>query len=159
MDTLQFKIPLRVLLNKPIFKDSYPVHMVNMSELDFESIHKDEIEKLDGDYDWIEAWCYRDYDRQMSGFNSKDVSMEVVYDNKGNYIVTLISERPFDTIVKNNHYYSNNGPWEEITLKEAVVRFLEGCISDGIGENEIGYITYQGEKCDVWLGELTEIKE
>lgn len=111
---------------------------------------------MDGQYDWIDAWRNRDYDKEMAGFNSKDVIMEVVY-NQGNYIITLVSDKPFDTIVKNNRYYSRNDPWEEITLKEAVVRFLEGCISDGIGENEIGYITYQYEKCEVWLGKLIEI--
>ena len=40
---------------------------------------------------------------------------------------------------------------KELTLKEAVVDFLEGCIWDGIGENEIGYIMYQNYKCDVWM--------
>ena len=92
----------------------------------------------------------------MAGFNNKDVSMEVVYDN-GYYFVTLVSEKPFDTIVKNNQYFSSDGPWEEVTLKEAVIRFIEGCLSDGIGENEIGRITYQGHICDVWLGNLIKI--
>ena len=47
----------------------------------------------------------------MGGFNNKDVMMEVVYD-EGYYIITLLSEYSFDTIVKNNQYCSSNGPWE-----------------------------------------------
>ena len=93
----------------------------------------------------------------MGGFNNKDVMMEVVYD-KGYYLITLLSEHSFDTIVKNNQYYSSNGPWEEITLKEAIERFFKGCIYDGIGENNIGHIHYDSEELEVWLGdELTEI--
>jgi hypothetical protein len=156
MDVLKYKIPLIVYLDKPVVKNSYSTYDVNMDEIDFHSISKYDIEKLDGQYDWIDAWMNRDYDKKMAGFNNKDVSMEVVYDN-GYYFVTLVSEKPFDTIVKNNQYFSSNGPWEEVTLKEAVVRFLEGCLSDGIGENEIGRITYQGHRCDVWLGNLIEI--
>ena len=84
----------------------------------------------------------------MGGFNNKDVLMEVVYD-KGYYIITLLSKYSFDTIIKNNQYYSSNGPWEEITLKEAIERFLKECIYDGIGENEIGHIHYDFEELEV----------
>ena len=156
MDVLKYKIPLIVYLDKPVIKNSYSTYDVNMDEIDFHSISKYDIEKLDGQYDWIDAWMNRDYDKKMAGFNNEDVTMEVVYDN-GYYFVTLVSEKPFDTIVKNNQYFSSDGPWEEVTLKEAVIRFIEGCLSDGIGENEIGRITYQGHRCDVWLGNLIEI--
>lgn len=156
MDILRFKIPLIVVLPRPVMKNQYSTYHINMDEINFNSISEKDIEQLDGQYDWIDAWRDNDYDRKMGGFNNKDVLMEVVYE-KGNYIVTLISDKSFNTIVKNNHYYSSSGPWDEITLKEAVVRFIEGCISDGIGENEIGYITYQYERCDVWMGELIEI--
>lgn len=156
MDILKFKITLKVLFNKPIIKNSYSTHEINMDEIDFNSIIPYDIENLEGQYDWIDAWMDREYDKKMAGFNNKDVQMEVIYE-KGNYIVTLVSDKPFDTIVRNNRYYSSNDQWEEITLKEAVIRFIEGCISDGIGENEIGQIVYQGETCDVWLGELIEI--
>ena len=44
-----------------------------------------------------------------------------------------------------------------MTLKEAIVWALQGQLSDGIGENEIGYIEYEGEKYDVWFGDLIEI--
>ena len=151
MYMLRYKLPLEVMLNKPIEKNGYKTYEVNMSELKFNDINPCDIKNLDGQYDWIDAWRYSDHDKKMGGFNNKDVIMEVIYD-KGCYIITLVSDKPFDTIVKNNRYYSSSGPWDEITLKEAIERFFEGCIYDGVGENEIGYIHYQGEKLEVWLG-------
>lgn len=151
MYMLRYKLPLEVMLNKPIEKNGYKTHEVNMSELKFNDINPYDIKNLDGQYDWIDAWRYRDYDKKMGGFNNKDVIMEVIYD-KGCYIITLVSDKPFDTIVKNNRYYSSSDPWEEITLKEAIERFFEGCIYDGIGENPIGHIHYDFEELEVWLG-------
>lgn len=154
MDILKFRIPLVVMLPRPIIKNSYPIYDVNMDELDFNSISPIDIDRLDGQYDWIEAWMDTDYDKEMAGFNSKDALMEVVYD-KGNYMVTLVSEKPFSTIVVNHPYYSTDV--RKITLKEAIVNFLEGCLSDGIGENPIGHAMYQSELCEVWLGNLIEM--
>lgn len=159
MDILKFKLPLKIFLPKPVKKNGYMANSVLMEEIDFNSISPRDIGDLDGQYDWIKAWRNKDYDRKMGGFNSKDVLMEVVYD-KGNYIITLVSEKPFDTIVRNNHYYSSNPKdFEDVTLKEAIMRFLEGCIWDGIGENEIGQVVYQGYKCDIWMdgNDLIEI--
>jgi hypothetical protein len=156
MFTLKYKLPLEVMLNRPIIKDGHKTYCVLMSELNFQDISSDDIKRIDGNYDWIDAWRNRDYDKKMGGFNNKDVLMEVVYD-KGNYIITLVSDKSFDTIVKNNRYYSSDGPWEDVTLKEAIERFFEGCIYDGIGENEIGHIRYQGQDCNVWMGNLIEI--
>lgn len=157
MYTLRYKLPLEVILNKPIEKNGYKTHEVNMSELNFRDINQSDINNLRGQYDWIDVCLDREYDRKMAGFNNKDVLMEVVYDN-GYYIITLVSDKPFDTIIKNNRYFSSDGPWEEITLKEAIERFFEGCIYDGIGENEIGHIYYDFEELEVWLGhDLVEI--
>lgn len=150
MDILKFKLPLKIYLPKPVQKNGYLANSVLFEEIDFNSISDKDIENLDGQYDWIEAWCNDERYRKYLGFCSKDVQMEVVYD-KGNYIITLISEIPFDTIVKNNRYCSSEGPWEDVTLKKAVYNYLEGCIWDGIGENEIGEVIYQGHKCDVWM--------
>lgn len=150
MYLLKYKLPLKVLLNTPIKKNGYETYELYLNELEFNKINSYDIEKLDGQYDWIDAWVNREYDKKMAGFNNEDVLMEVIYD-KGNYIITLVSDKPFDTIVKNNRYFSSNGPWEEITLKEAIERFLEGCIWDGIGENEIGYIKYQFEELEVLM--------
>ena len=148
MDILKFRLPLKVFLPKPVEKNGYKTYSILMEELDFNSIAPIDIENLDGQYDWIEAWCNREFDKQYHGFDNKDVQMEVVYD-KGNYIITLVSDKSFNTILKVKKHYSDG--FREITLKEAVVDFLEGCIWDGIGENEIGEIVYQGYKCDVWM--------
>ena len=149
MDILKFKLPLKIFPPVPIKKNGYLANSVFMEEVDFNSISDKDIGDLDGQYDWIEAWCYREFDKKYHGFDNKDVQMEVVYD-KGNYIITLISEKSFDTIVKIHQGF--RGEIEnELTLKEAIVDFLEGCIWDGIGENEIGYVIYQGYKCDVWM--------
>lgn len=157
MYTLRYKIPLEVMLNNPIEKNGYKVYEVNMSDLKFNDINLDEIKNLGGQYDWINACLGGDYYKKMLGFNNEDVAMEVIYD-KGCYIITLVSERPFDTIIKNNRYCSSDGPWEEITLKEAIENFFEGCIYDGIGENPIGYIHWDFEELEIWLGRnLTEL--
>ena len=149
MDILKFKLPLNVYLPYSVEKNGYNTFTVHMDELDFNSITPKDIEELDGQYDWVEAWCNREFDKQYHGFDNKDVQMEVVYD-KGNYIITLVSEKSFDTIVKIHQGFRGEIE-KELTLKEAVVDFLEGCIWDGIGENEIGYIMYQNYKCDVWM--------
>lgn len=154
----KYKIPLEVYSDNQISEKSYKpreysCYMTNIGELD---LKKSDIDGLDGQYDWIGAWVDDEYHRQMMGFNNKDVLMEVIYD-KGYYIVTLVSDKPFDTVVRNNQYCSSSGPWDEVTLEEAIVRFINGCLSDGIGENQIGDIFYQGEECDVWLGKLIEM--
>ena len=149
MDILKFRLPLNVYLPYLVEKNGYSTFTVHMDELDFNSISSKDIEGLDGDYDWIEAWCNREFDKVYHGFDNKDVQMEVVYD-KGNYIITLVSENPFDTIVTAHQGFRGEIE-KKLTLKEAVVDFIEGCIWDGIGENEIGYVMYQGHKCDVWM--------
>ena len=157
MYTLRYKLPLEVILNKPIEKNGYMTYKINMSDLNLDDINPNEIKNLNGQYDWIDACRDSEYDKKMGGFNNKDILMEVAY-NKGCYIITLLSKYSFDTIIKNNQYYSSNGPWEEITLKEAIERFLKGCIYDGIGENKIGHIHYDFEELEVWISdELTEI--
>lgn len=150
MYLLKYKLPLKVILNTPIKKNGYETDELYLNELEFNKINSYDIKNLDGQYDWIEEWMNSEHDKKMAGFNNKDVLMEVIYD-KGNYIITLVSDKPFDTIVKNNRYYSSDGPWKEITLKEAIEGFLEACIWDGIGENEIGHINYQFEELEVWM--------
>ena len=161
MYTLKYRLPLEVMLNEPIEKNGYMTYKINMSDLKFNDINPNEIKNKDERNffgNWIESWRNSEYYKKMEGFNNKDVMMEVVYD-EGYYIITLLSEYSFDTIVKNNQYCSSNGPWEEITLKEAIERFFKGCIYDGIGENNIGHIHYDSEELEVWLGdELIEIK-
>lgn len=148
----KYKIPLEIISDNPISENShkngeYSAYRTNLGELD---LKQSDIDKLDGQFDWIDAWMHDAYHRNMRGFNNKDVLMEVIYE-KGYYIITLVSDKPFDTIVKNNRYCDSNRPWEEVTLEEAVVRYIKGCLSDGIGENPIAYIEYQDEVCDVWM--------
>ena len=150
----KYKIPLEIISNNPISENShkngeYSAYRTNLGELD---LKQSDIDELGGQFDWINTWVNDEYHRRMLGFNNKDVLMEVIYD-KGYYIVTLVSDKPFNTIVRNNRYCSSNGPWEEVTLEEAIVRYINGCLSDGIGENPIAYIEYQDEVCDVWLKE------
>lgn len=150
----KYKIPLEVISMNPISENShkngeYSLYRTNLGELD---LKQSDIDGLKGQFDWIDAWNNDGYHRRMLGFNNKDVLMEVIYD-KGYYIVTLVSDKPFDTIVKNNQYYNSNRPWEEVTLEEAIVRYIKGCLSDGIGEGVVAYIKYQGEECDVWMVE------
>ena len=149
MDILKYRLPLKIDLPKPIEKNGYKTNSVLIEEIDFNSISPKDIEELEGQYDWIEAWCNREFDKRYHGFDNKDVQMEVVYD-KGNYIITLVSDKSFDTIIKIHQGFRREIE-KELTLKEAVVDFLEGCIWDGIGENEIGEVVYQGYKCDVWM--------
>lgn len=150
----KYKIPLEVISMNPISENShksgeYSCYRTNLGELD---LKQSDIDNLGGQFDWIDAWMNDAYHRNMRGFNNKDVLMEVIYE-KGYYNVTLVSDKPFDTIVKNNRYGNSKAPWEEVTLEEAVVRFIKGCLSDGIGENPISYISYQDEVCDVWMVE------
>lgn len=148
----KYKIPLEVISMNPISENSHrrnywSLYRTNLGELD---LKQSDIDGLKGQFDWIDAWNNDEYHRRMLGFNNKDVLMEVVYE-KGYYIVTLVSDKPFDTIVKNNQY------WKEVTLEEAVVRYIKGCLSDGIGAGIIGHIKYQDEICDVWMvGKLIE---
>lgn len=155
----RYKIPLEVYSINPISENSYSPHKYSMYKTNIGELNlkQSDIDELGGQYDWIDAWMDDEYHRQMRGFNNKDVLMEVVYE-KGYYTVTLVSDKPFDTIVKNNRYCSSSGPWDKVTLEEAIVRFINGCLSDGIGENPISYLKYQGEVCDVWLGKLMECK-
>ena len=124
-------------------RNYWSLYRTNLGELD---LKQSDIDSLGGQFDWIDAWMNDAFHRNMRGFNNKDVLMEVVYE-KGYYIITLVSDKPFDTIVKTNQY------WKEVTLEEAVVRYIKGCLSDGIGENPIGYIEYKDEVCDVWMVE------
>ncbi len=149
MYSIKYKLPLVIYPNP--YGDR-----IELSTLD--KIDQYDINNFDGQYDWIDLWCNEDYDRKMAGFNNKDVLMECVYD-KGDYIITLVSDKPFDTLVKNNQYYHDSlDAFEEVTLKVAIERFFVGVIEDGIGENPIGHIRQNFEEYEVWMGNLEKIK-
>ena len=71
------------------------------------------------------------------------------------YILEILSVKPFDSMVTFHKY--GGSEIVTMTLKEAVIFALEGQLSDGIGENELGYIEYDGEEYDVWFDDLIEI--
>ena len=100
MYTIKYRIPL-VIYTEP-YGDC-----VEISTLE-EPLNQEEIHNLDGQFDWIDLWCHHNYYRWLNGFNNEDILMECIYD-KGNYIITLVSDKPFDTLVQNNHnyYYTN----------------------------------------------------
>ena len=92
----KYKIPLEVISMNPISENSnrpheYSCYRTNICEL---NLKQSDIDKLDGQYDWIDAWMNDAFYRNMRGFNNKDALMEVIYD-KGYYIVTLVSDKPF----------------------------------------------------------------
>lgn len=149
MYTIKYRIPLI------IYPGLYG-ERVEISTLE-KPLSQEEIHNLDGQFDWIDLWCDRNYDRWRNGFNNEDVLMECKYD-KGNYIITLVSDRPFDTLVQNNHYYHVTNKSETVTLQKAIEMFFNGCISDGIGENPIGYIRRDFKEYEIWMGNLKEIR-
>lgn len=155
MDTLKFKVPLRItMVTSTAFGDGYKD--VLLSELDSSKIKG--VETLyNCEYNWItddepenerEKWI-----KNYHGYDSSEVLMTATligYD----YILEVVTTIPLETIVTRE----KGTEWErKTTLKEAIIDHIKGQLSDGIGENEIGYITYEGEKYDVWFGDLIEL--
>lgn len=149
MYSIKYKLPL------VFYPDQYG-ECVEISTLE-EPLSQEEIHNLDGQFDWIDLWCHHNYYRWLNGFNNEDILMECIYD-KGNYIITLVSDKPFDTLVQNNHNYYVTNKSETVTLQKAIEIYFNGCIEDGIGENPIGHIRRGFEEYEVWMGDLEEIK-
>lgn len=154
MYILSFKVPLRITMDvESAF--GYGYKDVLLSELDSSKIVG--MENLyDCRFNWItEDGVSNEFDKKVQGFDGSEVIMVVTlvgYD----YILEILSTKPFDSIVTFNLHGA--GDIVTMTLKEAVVSAIEGQLSDGIGENEIGYIQYDGSEYDVWLGDLIEIE-
>lgn len=120
------------------------------------------IEKLGGQYSWIDDYDYEDgseykkkmliHDKYTYGFNCEDVIMTVTFDS-GYYIVEFLTDLPLDMIITRNLGFKP----ETMTLKEAIRDFLDGSLSDGIGENEIGIVSYNNTTHEVWFGDVIEI--
>ena len=98
---------------------------------------------------------YYAYDRKVCGFSLKEV-MEVYLDKRGYYIAEFLTEEPLTTEITFDP--GGYGHICTMTLQEAIKNFLDGCLSDGIGENEVGVVKYNGTIHEVWLGEAEEIK-
>ena len=71
MYLLKYKLPLKVLLNTPIKKNGYETYELYLNELEFNKINSYDIEKLDGQYDWIDAWVNSEYDKKWLGLTTK----------------------------------------------------------------------------------------
>ena len=164
MENLTFKIPLLMYSDtefNPKYKGTCLIR--NMEDLNISEVKG--IEKLSGQYCWIYD-CYKwerkndvakflKYDKETYGFNIDDVIMEVKFNN-GYYLVEIVTNKPLSSIVTYNNGYKN-GPTTRTSLKQAIISFLNGCLSDGIGENPIGSVTYNHTTHEVWLGDLIEI--
>lgn len=154
MEIIKFKIPLRITMETSSgFGDGY--RDVLLSELNPSEIRG--MENLyDCQFNWLtlEDGVADECDKNCMGFDGSEVTMSVTL--KGyDYYLEIFSKKPFDTEVTFHKY---GGPEiVTMTLKEAVIFALEGQLSDGIGENELGYIEYDGKEYDVWLGGLIEI--
>lgn len=129
-------------------------HEVLLSQLDpTKIIGMDRL--YDCEFNWITADGEADkVDKYCHGFDGSEVIMTATLKDY-EYILEVLSDKPFDSQVT---FHRFGGPEiVTMTLKEAVIWALHGQLSDGIGENELGYIEYEGEGYDVWLGDLIEI--
>lgn len=163
METLKFKIPLLMFSDTEVDPNNKNSCLIrNMCDLNICEVNG--VERLLGQYCWIRNYYKWDcgnvdemlqYDKRCYGFNINDVIMEVTFDN-GYYIIDLLSNLPLSTIVSYHNGYGEAFK-KEVTLKEAIIDFLDGCLSDGIGENPIGKVVYNHTTHDVWLGKLIEI--
>ena len=144
----------------PENKNCYLVR--NMEDLDITKVSG--IENLSGQYCWIDtpedSGLEKDKfyvcEKKSKGFTIKEVVMEV-YFKDGYYIAEFLSDLSLDSSVS-----WDNGSRDPLctrhgTLKDAITSFLDGCLSDGIGENEIGVVKYNGHSYDVWFGDRIEI--
>lgn len=164
MEVLTYKIPLFMYSNSEYDPRNKSMCLIrNMEDIDVSQVHG--IEKLGGQCSWISN--YTEYysnpievekmfarDKKYHGFNYKEVVMDVVFNDGGYYVAEFLSILPLDTMVTRDNYYDRS---EAITLKEAIKDFLDGQLSDGVGENEIGIVSYNNTTHDVWLGDAIEI--
>lgn len=157
MYTLKFKVPLIIYIESK--ESAYGYKNVYIHDLDLSEVHG--LEKLYGQYNWItdDDKQYWKSDKFCHGFDGSEVWMDVELKD-GYYILEIVSEMPLNSNVTFHKYgSSDNQDIVTMTLKEAIIFALNGQLSDGIGENEIGRITYQGKRYDVLLGELIEIDD
>lgn len=129
-------------------------HDVLLSELDSSKIRGME-DLYDCQFNWItEDGEENERDKFCHGFDGSEVLMTATLKDY-DYILEILSDKPLNSSVTFNKFGGDEVV--TMTLKEAVVWALQGQLSDGIGENELGYIEYEGEKYDVWFGDLIEI--
>jgi hypothetical protein len=153
MEIIKFKVPLTITMETSSgFGDGYKD--VLLSELDKTKIHW--LGRMyDCQFNWLtEDGVADERDKNCMGFDGSEVIMTATL--KGfDYFIEVLSDKPFNAPVTFHKFGGDK--IVTMTLKEAVIFALEGQLSDGIGENEIGYIKYDGEEYSVWLGDLVEI--
>lgn len=164
MNILKVKIPLLMYSeteNDPEDPDSCLIR--KMEDLDTTLVHGKE--KLRGQgYSWIFDYDthyssrgkevidgYYSRDKKFYGFNQREVMMDVTLVD-GYYLAEFVTEIPLNQVVTLTRDYGDFTSVREMTLKEAILEYLEGCLSDGIGENPIGRVSYNFTEHEVWLG-------
>ena len=153
MEIIKFKLPLRII-KKITSEFGNEYKDILLSELDYSKIHG--IENLDDcQFNWLTYdGVASEREKFSHGFDGSEVIMTATLVGC-DYILEILSVKPFDSMVTFHKY--GGSEIVTMTLKEAVIFALEGQLSDGIGENELGYIEYDGEEYDVWFDDLIEI--
>ena len=163
MDFIKYKIPLIMYSHTEVDSKGNCLMRV-MEDIDVSQVKG--IEKLGVPDCWIfdydKSHCYDKkkveemyaFAKKSDGFNLREVVMDC-YFKDGYYIAEFLTEKPLSTIVTYDKGYDTVN---EVTLKEAIEAFLDGNLSDGIGENPVGVVSYNKTTHDVWLGEKEEIK-
>lgn len=162
MEILTYKVPLLMYSNTEIDPRTNSMCLVRkMADIDTSAVQG--IDELFGVGSWLQD--YKDYssnqeeiermlrlDKENYGFNSSEVIMDVKF-SEGYYIIEFLSDLPFNTPVNRHNWFSS----DTVSLKEAIKSWFDGQLSDGIGENQIGTVSYGGTTHEVWLGDAIEI--
>lgn len=102
--------------------------------------------KLDKTYS-SDAEFHHELELKSRGFTGKEVRIEVEY-KSGSFYVKCTTE-----LDPNQHitiFPIPNSP-VDITLERAIFNRIQGCASDGVGENELGSVIYKGTSHEVWM--------
>lgn len=154
MNTYEFKIRLK---------------MYSYSDVDSDTMYVDELDetsqnlicdKLMGAYDWLdrtdgytkgsEDYIWQQKLMSYNGFTNEDVTMSAEFKN-GKLNVALVTDKNWNDMRDVNYYGDKSF---SMSLLDCVKNVINGQLSDGIGENELGSIVYKDEKYDIWLAEI-----
>lgn len=164
MNIIKFQIELLMYSDTEIDPNcNHQCLIRKMSDVDISQVSG--INTLSGQYCWIYDYDnnYSDkkdielgykHDKEWHGFNLKEVIMYTTFKD-GHYIAEFATEMPLESIVTLKRYKDSDGV--KMTLKDAIKEFLDGNLSDGIGENPIGTVGYNFTTHEVWLGKYKEI--
>ena len=146
--SIKFKIPLKAW-------NTETREEINLADLDQTKLSG--IEQLSVPEDWFEDYSEEEkedncWEKRSQGFiGGKEVIMRCQYCG-GCYIAEFLTDIPLSTELTIEDIF--NKPYTA-TLEQAITNYLEGQVSDGIGENEIGYVYYTADwmtaKLEVWM--------